>query len=162
MNRQHDFQGVGSARSKALGWMMQRITGAALVLFLGLHFWVQHMPTGFLATAEEYSEILRRLGETGPEFADAIAEGKIREALPGEHVITYDKVLERLRTPLWKLIDIMLLLFSLVHGMLGVVNVLGDYIRHSFLRKAAVTCGWTAVLFLAAQGIASIMAVGMN
>lgn len=162
MNSQYDVHGVGSSRSEVFGWLMQRITGIGLVLFLMLHFWVQHMPTGFLATAAEYSEILKGLGEKGPEFAGAIAEGKIREALPGEHVITYSKVLERLQAPLWKMIDIMLLFFALLHGMLGLAKVLGDYIQRSSLRKAAVICCWAVTLFLAAQGTVSVMTVGMN
>lgn len=149
-------------RFRAFGWLMQRLTGIGLLLFLGLHFWLQHMPNGFLATAEEYNAILRELGATGPEFADAIAAGTLKEALPGEHVITYGKVLERLRSPLWKMIDITLLLLSLSHGMQGVGRVLGDYIQHVSLRKAAVTIGWAATAFLAMQGIMAIMAVGTN
>ena len=162
MSSQHDVHRVDSFRSGGIGWLMQRITGIGLVLFLMLHFWVQHMPTGFLATAAEYSEILKGLGEMGPEFTDAIAEGKIREALPGEHVITYSKVLERLQNPLWKMIDIMLLLFALLHGMLGRAKVLGDYIQRSSMRKVAVICCWAVTLFLAVQGTVSVMTVGMN
>lgn len=162
MSLQHNNQGAGSARFGTFVWLMQRITGVGLVLFLVLHFWVQHMPTGFLATAEEYNEIITSLEETGPEFAHAIAEGKIREALPGEHVITYGKVLERLRTPLWKIIDILLLFFALVHGMYGLSNVLGDYMKNPSLRKIVVMCCWGVTLFLAVQGTSVIMTVGTN
>lgn len=147
---------------RAFGWLLQRLTGIGLLLFLGLHFWLQHMPNGFLATAEEYNAILRELGASGPEFADAVASGTLKEALPGEHVITYSKVLDRLRYPLWKTIDIALLLLSLIHGMQGFSRVLGDYIQRDPLRRAAVLAGWVAAVFLASQGVMAIMAVGTN
>ncbi|MBC8524883.1 MAG: succinate dehydrogenase hydrophobic membrane anchor subunit [Chlorobium phaeobacteroides] len=162
MSQHYENEGSAASRSKAFVWLMQRVTGVGLVLFLVLHFWVQHMPTGFLATAGEYSEILKTLSEASPEVVDAIADGKIKEALPGEHVITYSKVLERLRTPLWRIIDILLLLFALLHGMLGLMNVLGDYMKRVRLRKAVVFCCWAVTLFLAGQGIVVIMAVGMK
>ncbi len=162
MSLQYNSQGAGSTRFRRFVWLMQRITGVGLVLLLVLHFWVQHMPTGFLATAEEYNQIITSLEQSDPAFARAIAEGKIREALPGEHVITYDKVLERLRTPLWKIIDILLLVFALVHGMYGLGNVLGDYMKNPALRKIVVTGCWVVTVFLAVQGVDVIMAVGMN
>lgn len=149
-------------RFKAFGWLMQRITGVGLLLFLGLHFWLQHMPNGFLATAEEYNSILRELGSTGQEFADAFAKGALKEALPGEHVITYSKVLERLQAPLWKMIDIMLLFLALSHGMLGVSRALGDYVHNERIRKIAVAMGWTVSVLLAWQGTMAVMSVGMN
>lgn len=160
MNQRQENQ--SPERFRASGWLMQRLTGIGLLFFLGLHFWLQHMPNGFLATAEEYNAILRQLGAEGPEFADAIADGTLKEALPGEHVITYSKVLERLRYPLWKIIDIALLLLALLHGVQGFGKVLGDYIQRAPLRKAAVAVGWAAAAFLALQGVMAIMAVGTN
>lgn len=162
MSSEHGLQRIYSSRSGQLGWLMRRITGVGLLFFVGLHFWIQHMPNGFLATAEEYNEIIKGFEKITPEFADAIAKGKIREALPGEHVITYDKVFERLRTPLWKTVDITLLLFALLHGMLGMANVLGDYIQNASLRKVAMIFCWAVILFLATQGIVTVMTVGTN
>ncbi len=148
------------SRTRAVGWLLQRLTGVGLVLFLALHFWVQHMPTGFLATAEEYRTIMRELGEADPGFAGAVAEGKIKEALPGEHVITSRKVLERLQNPLWKTVDILLLLFAVMHGMNGLNNVLGDYIQRPLARNIVLVSCWAAALLLSLQGLVSIMEVG--
>jgi succinate dehydrogenase / fumarate reductase membrane anchor subunit len=161
-NLNHKKENHYQDRFRAFGWLMQRLTGIGLLVVLGLHFWMQHMPNGFLATAEEYNAILRELGASGPEYADALASGTLKEALPGEHVITYTKVLDRLRHPLWKIIDITLLLLSLVHGMLGFGKVLGDYIQRVPLRKGAVLAGWAAAAFLALQGVVAIMTVGTN
>ncbi len=149
-----------SSRIEALGWFMQRLTGLGLVLFLALHFWVQHMPNGFLATATEYNEIVAGLALQGPEFAEAIADGHIKDALPEEHVITYSKVAARLSNPLWKAIDIMLLLFAIAHGLNGLNNVLVDYIHREPLRKALAAGSLAVCLFLSVQGIASILAAG--
>jgi len=151
-----------SVRIRAAGWLWQRLTGVGLVLFLALHFWVQHMPTGFLATAEEYAGIMREFGMADQRYVDAIADGAIREALPEEHVITYDKVTERLANPLWKGIDIMLLVFAALHGMNGLYNVMGDYLRSSGARRAAL--GGAVLLFLGVtvQGIVSIMSAGLR
>jgi len=162
MSQHYENKEGAVSRAKAVVWLMQRVTGIGLVLFLVLHFWVQHMPTGFLANAGEYNEILKTLSEASPEAVDAIADGKIKAALPGEHVITYSKVLERLRSPLWKIIDILLLLFALLHGMLGLMNVLGDYMKRVQLRKTVLFFCWAVTLFLAGQGINVIMAVGMK
>ncbi len=148
------------SRTRAFGWLAQRFTGAGLVLFLAMHFWVQHMPTGFLATAEEYLDITSELAAAEPGFAEAIAEGKIKQALPGEHVITFRKVQQRLANPLWKFIDVMLLLFAVMHGMNGLNNVLEDYVHRPMHRVIVRVSCWTAALLLSAQGVVSILAVG--
>ena len=147
-------------RFRAFGWLTQRLTGIGLLLFLGFHFWLQHMPNGFLATAEEYNEMLNLLGAGGPEFSNARANGVLKEALPEEHVITYSKVIERLRAPLWKIVDIILLLLALSHGMQGLGRVMGDFIRKAPLRKAVVMLGWAGAAVLAWQGIVTVMSVG--
>ena len=163
MNRMNDKQeNCRSTGFRAFGWLMQRVTGVGLLLLLGLHFWLQHMPNGFLATAEEYNALFRQFGVSGGELADAVAGGTLKEALPGEHVIIYSKVLERLQSPLWKMIDIALLLLALSHGMQGLGRVVGDYIQSVPVRKVAVALGWVAASLLAWQGIATIMAVGTN
>ncbi|ANT65994.1 succinate dehydrogenase hydrophobic membrane anchor subunit [Prosthecochloris sp. CIB 2401] len=151
-----------SVRARAAGWLWQRLTGVGLVLFLALHFWVQHMPTGFLATAEEYAVIMSEFAAADQRYVEAIAEGKIRDALPAEHVITYDKVSQRLANPLWKGIDVMLLVFAALHGVNGLYNVMGDYLRSSGARKAAF--GGAVLLFLAVtvQGVVSIMSAGVR
>lgn len=147
-------------RFRALGWLTQRLTGIGLLLFLGFHFWLQHMPNGFLATAEEYNELLKVLGAGRPEFRDAVTNGVLKEALPEEYVITYSKVIERLQAPLWKIVDIILLLLALSHGMQGLGRVIGDFTRRVFLRKALVTLGWAGAAVLAWQGIVTVMSVG--
>ncbi|ACF47257.1 MAG: succinate dehydrogenase hydrophobic membrane anchor subunit [Prosthecochloris sp.] len=149
-----------SSKIEAFGWVMQRFTGLGLVLFLALHFWVQHMPNGYLATATEYNDIVAEFATKSPEYAEAIADGHIKEALPEEHVITYSSVAARLANPLWKAIDIMLLLFALAHGLNGLNNVLVDYVQRAALRKALFAGSLAVCLFLSVQGIASILAAG--
>jgi len=148
------------SRTRAFGWLAQRLTGLGLVLFLALHFWVQHMPAGFLDTAEEYLESTSELAATEPGFAEAIAEGKIKPALQGEHVISSRKVQERLANPLWMFVDVMLLLFAVMHGMNGLNNVLEDYVQRPMHRKIVLVSCWAAVLLLSVQGVVSILAVG--
>ncbi len=162
MKLQNNRQENHFSRTRAFEWLLQRITGVGLVLFLVLHFWVQHMPSGFLATAGEYNEMIGTYGLHDEAFQSAVAAGKIKEALPDEHVITHSKVIERLNSPVWKAITIMLLLFTLLHGMLGLGKVLGDFIQRAPLKKALVACGWAAALLLAGQGIATVMAVAVN
>ncbi len=147
---------------RALGWLMQRVTGFGLLLLLALHLWLQHMPNGFLATAEEYNALLKDLVTTTPEYADALAAGTLKEALPEEHVITYESVLERLRSPVWKTIDIALLVLALSHGAQGVSKVIGDYVQRVRLRKTVVTVVWIAAALLAILGTTVILSVGMN
>ncbi len=163
MNRMTDKENaVHQTDFRAVGWLMQRLTGIGLLVLLALHFWLQHMPNGFLATAEEYNLILKDLGEAGPDFADALASGMLKEALPGEHVITYEKVLERLRSPVWKTIDIALLVLALSHGAQGFSRVIGDYVQRVRLRKAAVAVVWITTTLLAILGTTVILSVGVN
>lgn len=153
---------LSEKRFRAVGWLMQRITGLGLVLFLGLHFWLQHMPNGFLATAEEYNLMLQQREMLTQGGQDPTGAWTAKEALPGEHVITYGKVVERLRSPLWKVIDITLLLLALSHGMQGLGRVLGDIIIRARLRRIFVGLGWAVAALLAWQGIRVIMIAGMN
>jgi len=148
------------SRANAVRWVLQRVTGLGLVLFLALHFWVQHMPNGYLATAEEYNRIVTEFAGKGQGFVDAVEKGAIRKALPGEHVITYSKVVERLQNPWWKAIDIMLQLFGIMHALNGLNNVLTDYISRSALRSWLMVGAVLGSLWLSYTGIVSILAAG--
>ncbi len=161
--REETGERLSEKRFRAVGWLMQRITGLGLVLFLGLHFLLQHLPNGFLATAEEYNRMLQQ-GEVLMQQESQSPKGAWapKEALPGEHVITYSKVVERLQSPLWKVIDISLLLLALSHGMQGLSKVLGDYVARVRLRRTLVALGWIAAALLAWEGIRVILAAGMN
>lgn len=152
--------GARIMKAYAAGWLMQRITGAGLVLFLALHLWVQHMPNGFLATADEYNRIVAEFADRGPVYEEALASGHLREALDGEHVITYSKVAARLQNPWWKAINIMLLLFGVAHGLNGVHNVLRDYVHRGRLRLIVMGFASLGAVWVSVVGIRSLLAVG--
>ena len=110
-------------KSGAFGWYFQRVTGVAIViLFIG-HFWVQHMPTDALSDKDEYEMIREAYKNKYPDYKKAIEEGKISEAKEGEHLITYEKVTARLSNPVWKVFNILFLIFGLYHGFNGIFNI---------------------------------------
>ena len=86
-------------------WVLQRVTGALLLLLLGLHFWVTHF------------------GTTG--------------------AITFDKVVDRVRLPIWFHIDVALLAVIIYHALNGVRTVILDL---GLTRKKALALDWGLVV----------------
>jgi len=79
-------------------WLLQRVTAVGLIVLLPIHIVVGHL------------------------FNIAEAE---RGDLPG--LVVFSDVAERLETPTYWAIDLLLLTFALYHGLNGVRNVLLDY-----------------------------------
>jgi succinate dehydrogenase hydrophobic anchor subunit len=96
-------QETGGATRPVVGfsfwpWLLQRVTAVGLIVLLPIHIVVNHL------------------------FNIAEAE---RGDLPG--LVVFSDVAERLETPTYWAIDILLLTFALYHGLNGVRNVLLDY-----------------------------------
>ncbi len=148
-------------KSGAFGWYFQRVTGVAIViLFIG-HFWVQHMPTDALSDKDEYEMIREAYKNKYPDYKKAIEEGKISEAKEGEHLITYEKVTARLSNPVWKVFNILFLVFGLYHGFNGIFNIIDDYIRNRPVRIGIISITWVLIFLLLIQGSLTIITAGV-
>ncbi|ACF12928.1 succinate dehydrogenase, membrane subunit, putative [Chloroherpeton thalassium ATCC 35110] len=148
-------------QSGAFGWFFQRISGMLLLATLIGHFWVQHMPTDALSNPEEYRAIRQAYMEKYPEYKAAVEHGKISEARAGEHLITYEKVTTRLSNPIWKIFDLLFLIFGLYHGMNGLLNIIDDYVRHTGLRLTLVSFCWVLAALLLVQGGLTVITAGV-
>ena len=96
-------QETGEATRPVVGfsfwtWLLQRLTAAGLIVLLPIHIVVGHL---FNIVEVEHGD------------------------LPG--LVVFSDVAERLETPTYWAIDILLLTFALYHGLNGVRNVLLDY-----------------------------------
>lgn len=131
-----------------------------MFLFIG-HFWIQHMPTDSLSDKVEYEQIREAYKNKYPEYAKAIEEGKISEAKEGEHLITYEKVTSRLSNPVWKVFNILFLVFGLYHGFNGIFNIIDDYVRHRGIRMGLISISWVVVFLLLIQGTLTIFTAGV-
>ena len=79
-------------------WLLQRVTAVGLIILLPIHIVVNHL--------FNISEVEKGI-------------------LPG--LVVFSDVAERLETPTYWVIDLLLLTFALYHGLNGVRNVLLDY-----------------------------------
>ncbi|MGD0116322.1 MAG: hypothetical protein ABSC13_10065 [Dehalococcoidia bacterium] len=79
-------------------WLLQRVTAIGLVVLLPIHIVINHLVN--------ISKV-----ESG--------------ALPG--LVVFSNVAERLETPAYWVVDVLLLSFALYHGLNGARNVLMDY-----------------------------------
>ncbi len=79
-------------------WLLQRVTGGALLILLTLHIVVNHI------------------------FNIAEVEDDI---LPG--LVVFSDVADRFETPAYWIIAVLLLSFALFHGLNGIRNILLDY-----------------------------------
>ena len=96
-------QETGGATGPVVGfsfwpWLLQRVTAVGLIVLLPIHIVVNHL------------------------FNIVEVE---RGDLPG--LVVFSDVAERLETPTYWVIDLLLLTFALYHGLNGVRNVLLDY-----------------------------------
>ena len=53
-----------------IGWYLQRITGALLVVLLAAHFWVEHFMSAELRGDLTYEAILQRIANPAWQFID--------------------------------------------------------------------------------------------
>ena len=103
MARLELHQETGGATEPVAGfsfwpWLLQRVTAVGLIVLLPIHIVVGHL------------------------FNIVEVE---RGDLPG--LVVFSDVAERLETPTYWVIDLLLLTFALYHGLNGVRNVLLDY-----------------------------------
>ena len=88
-------------------WFLQRVTGAALVVLLLIHFIVNHY---FNITEAEH------------------------HVLPG--LVVFSNVADRFETPGYWVISLLLLSFTLFHGLNGIRNIAIDYGAKGAVDKA--------------------------
>jgi len=73
--------------------------------------------------------------------------------------ITYDIVMQRLSSPLWKTLDLIFLVFGLYHGMNGVILVVNDYLRNSTVRVVLIGLLWVAAIWFLIIGSMTILSL---
>lgn len=148
-------------KSGAFGWFFQRISGVLLLATLIGHFWVQHFPTKNISSPEEYRAIREAYAEKYPEYKKAVLDGHITDPKRNEHIITYEKVTARLSNPLWKVFDLLFLVFGLYHGTNGMLNIIDDYARNRAVRLTLVAASWVLAAFLFIQGTLTVVTAGV-
>jgi succinate dehydrogenase / fumarate reductase membrane anchor subunit len=57
-------------------------------------------------------------------------------------VIDFQFVAERFRGPFWRAYDLLILVFALSHGLIGLRGILDDYVHHRGWRVAAEIALW--------------------
>jgi succinate dehydrogenase hydrophobic anchor subunit len=75
-----------------IGWYLQRITGALLILLLAAHFWVEHFTSAELRRGDlSYEAILHRISNPAWQFIDnAFLLVALYHGLNGLHNIILD------------------------------------------------------------------------
>jgi succinate dehydrogenase / fumarate reductase membrane anchor subunit len=66
--------------------------------------------------------------------------------------IDHQFVVERFRGPLWRTYDLIILIFALSHGLIGLRGVLDDYVHHRGWRVAAEIALWIVGVVFAGLG----------
>lgn len=66
--------------------------------------------------------------------------------------IDFAFVAQRFTTPFWRIYDMLILVFALSHGLIGLRAILMDYIPHRGWRVAAETTMWTLGLVFFVMG----------
>jgi succinate dehydrogenase / fumarate reductase membrane anchor subunit len=80
----------------------------------------------------------------------------IQDVLIGVHAIDIDYVALRWATLGWRIYDISLLAFAFGHGMLGLRNVVNDYVTHPGWNRAvkwALLVGWLVISAIGAVAV---------
>lgn len=74
----------------------------------------------------------------------------LMHVLNSTDTIDFAFVAERFRGPLWRTYDLVILIFALSHGLVGLRGIFDDYIHHRGWRAAAEVAMWVVgVVFLA-------------
>lgn len=89
-----------------IAWLLQRVTGAGLVVLLAFHFGVEHFLVGAANVTAENTLV-------------RLSEGKI----VADHIFEVTITLPAL---LYQAITLLLLSFAVYHGMYGVYNILAE------------------------------------
>ncbi len=74
-------------------------------------------------------------------------------------VIDFAFVAQRFRGPFWRAYDLLILVFALSHGLIGLRGILDDYVHHRGWRVAAEIALWTAGAAFAGLGALVLFAV---
>ena len=80
----------------------------------------------------------------------------LQDVLVGVHAINLDYVAMRWALIGWRVYDFLLLAFTFAHGMNGLRNVLGDYIRRTGTRRLV---NWLMLVFWAAISVIGGVAI---
>lgn len=83
----------------------------------------------------------------------------IMHVLNSTDTLDFAFVAERLRGPFWRVYDLLILLFALSHGLIGLRGILDDYIHHRGWRVAAEVALWSVGLVFLTLGAFVLLAV---
>lgn len=77
----------------------------------------------------------------------------------GHQHMTYELVMERLSNPVWKLFDLAFLYFAGYHGIMGALNVLGDFKVDARIKVAAYSIAIALFAYIAIFGTITILSL---
>jgi len=83
----------------------------------------------------------------------------IMHVINSTDAIDFAFVARRFATPLWRTYDMLVLLFALSHGLVGLRGILDDHIAHRGWRLAAETAMWIIGLIFLALGAVVLVTV---
>lgn len=66
----------------------------------------------------------------------------IMHVINSTDTIDFQLVAQRFRGPVWRAYDLLILLFALSHGLIGLRGILDDYVHHRGWRVAAEAALW--------------------
>jgi len=78
-------------------------------------------------------------------------------ASPGP--VSYEKVMARLSSPLWKAFDIAFLVFAIYHAMNGFKMIVDDYVHTAGARAVVVGLLWVGAIGFLGLGLLTILSL---
>jgi succinate dehydrogenase / fumarate reductase membrane anchor subunit len=82
----------------------------------------------------------------------------IMHVINSTDTIDFQFVAERFRGPFWRVYDLLILLFALSHGLVGLRGILDDYVHPRRWRLAAEVALWIVGVGFAALGAFVLLA----
>ena len=76
----------------------------------------------------------------------------IMHVINSTDTIDFEFVAQRFTTPFWRIYDMLILVFALSHGLIGMRGVLDDYVQHRGWRVAAETTLWVLGIVFMVMG----------
>lgn len=83
----------------------------------------------------------------------------IMHVINSTDTIDFQFVAERFRGPFWRAYDLLILLFALSHGLIGLRGILDDYVHHRGWRVAAEIALWIVGAAFAGLGALVLFAL---
>lgn len=83
----------------------------------------------------------------------------IMHVINSTDTIDFQFVAQRFRGPFWRAYDLLILLFALSHGLIGLRGILDDYIHHRGWRVAAEAALWIVGVVFVALGALVLLTV---